>query len=359
MGYSIDVNILLANPNPRLVREILGKDVVKFFSHPEMGNDKTYLQEASIPETSRLEDEIYTVTPTASTRTLLTHGRDYNFMIKTDLDKRHYRFIRRLKGSSVLHSVQISQELERITSSGNLEEYSFLPESIGIVAGDKDSGAGVLFREIVPRPVTSNTSVLIPYFSLYAKDLKNPDDLPLLVQLIKHNSRSGDELGYFAETILGKIVRNWTKFATEYGLLIELHGQNTLLEVDESLQPQRIVHRDFQSIYVDRKIREQRGLPIPFRKHIVGEEVGTDRPKQFSIAYDHLVGDFLLDRLARTFLEYFPGYSYQQIANNVKGIFNRGFPNANEIFPNQTYTYGPQVGNVVNLVVKHTEPVFR
>ncbi len=194
---------------------------------------------------------------------------------------------------------------------------------------------------------------------MYAKDLKNPDDLPILVQLIKHNSNPGEELDYFTEVILGKIVRNWTRFATQYGLLIELHGQNTLLEIDENLQPQRIVHRDFQSIYVDREIREQQGLPVPFQKHIVGEEAGTDRPKQFSIAYDHLVGDFLLDRLTNTFLEYFPEYSYQQVASNVKKIFRSGFPNADEVFPNQTYTYGPQVGNEVNLVVKHPEPIFR
>ncbi len=125
-----DVSILLASPDPRLVREVLGKDMVKFFSHPEMGSDKTYLQEVGIPEASRLEEEIYIVTPTASTRTLLTYDRDYNFMVKTDLDKRHYRFIRRLKGSSVLHSVQISQELERITLSENLQEQAFSSEKL-------------------------------------------------------------------------------------------------------------------------------------------------------------------------------------------------------------------------------------
>ncbi len=324
-----------------------------------MGNNKTYLQEVDIPETSKLENEVYIVTPTASTRTLLTYKRDYNFMIKTDLDKRHYRFVRRLKGSSVLHSIQISRELERITSSESLEEYSFLPESIGIIAGDADKGAGVLFREIVPRPTVPNSRVLIPYFSLYAKDLKRPADLPLLIQLVKHNSIPGKELNYFTDVILGKIVRNWTKFATQYGLLIELHGQNTLLEIDENFRPQRIVHRDFQSIYVDRKIREQHRMSIPFQKHIVGEESGTDRPKQFSIAYDHLVGDFLLDRLTTTFLEYFPKYSYRDVTKNVKNIFRSGFPNANEIFPNRTYTYGPQIGNDVNLIIKHPQPIFR
>lgn len=236
--------VIKANPDPELQKEILGKEVVKFVVHPELADDPEYMERVGIDPDTKL-DEPYLVTPTASTRTLLTKGRDYNFMVKTDLDKRHYRFIRRLKGSSVDHSVKISQELERITSTEETPEYAFLPESLGVVVGNKDNGAGVLFREITPRPLVPESRVLVPYFSLYVTDLKSPQDEPLLIQLIKQNAKAGKEAEYFIDTILGKVVRTWTHFATQYGLLLELHGQNTMLEVDSELKPQRIVHRDF------------------------------------------------------------------------------------------------------------------
>ena len=352
--------VLTASPDPRLTREVIGKDVVKFFSHPEMGEDPTYLQEMGIPENTRLEEEIYTVTPTSSTRTMLTKDRDFNFMVKTDLDKKHFRFIRRLKGSSVAHSIQISQELSRIADLDDDHEYSFLPESMGIVVGDKDKGAGVVFREVVPRPLVPDRRVLVPYFSLYAGDLKNPDDEPLLIQLIGKNASAGEELDFYTEEVLGKIVRNWTSFATKYGLLLELHGQNTLLEIDEQFRPQRIVHRDFQSIYIDADIRRQNGLLVPFDKHLVGEEAGTNRETQYSIAYDHQVGDFLLERLTKTFLEKYPQYTKEQITTRVQSIFRQGIPNPREFFPEETYTYGKQgENNDVNLVVKHEKGIYR
>jgi len=353
-----EATILLSNPDRNLIREVIGKDVVRFFVHPDMANDPKYLDIAGIDPDSRL-DEIYMVTPTASTRTLLTKDRKSNFMIKTDLDRKHYRFIRRLKGSSVDHSIRISRELERVAREDDASEYAFLPESLGVVLNDGEDGAGVLFREVVPRPFASDARVLIPYFSLYADDLKNPDDLPLLIQLVRKNADAGGEMQFLTDQILGKIVRNWTHFATQYGLLLELHGQNTMLEIDESFRPQRIVHRDFQSIYVDRQIRERNGLDLPFRKHIVGEEAGTDRPRQFSIVYDHQVGDYLFDRLINTFRRYYPEYSYKDISSRVSQIFRQGFPDWREVFPEETYTYGQQIGNEVNLVPKHLEPIFR
>lgn len=352
------VTVMQANPDPKLLGEMIGKEVVKFFVHPDMLEGEGYLERVGIDPNSQLS-ETYIVTPTSSTRTLLTVGRDPNFMVKTDLDKRHYRFIRRLKGSSVEHSILVSRELERIVTADHPAEYAFLPESLGVIAGDAQTGAGVLFREVTPRPTVPQTRILVPYFSFYATDLKNPNDEPLLIQLIKQNTKPGDEMGFFVDQVLGKIVRNWTYFASQHGLLLELHGQNTLLELDENMKPQRIVHRDFQGIYFDRQIREQNGLAMPVSKHVTGEEEGTTRETQFSIAYDHQVGDYLFDRLITTFRSFYPEYTFEQIAVRAQEMFRQGFPMWKEVFPEATYTYGKQTGNEVNLVVKHEKGIFR
>ncbi len=351
--------VLLANPDPRLMRQVVGKDVVKFFIHPDIATDEAYLDRLGIDSTDQIDD-IYIVTPTSSTRTLLTQQPDFNFMIKTDLDKRHFRFIRRLKGSSVDHSVRISQELERVTAlDTSITEYAFLPESLGIVAGDKNDGAGVLFREIIPRPFAKDSRTLVPYFSLYANDLKNPDDDPILIQLIQKNAVKGKEFEFFTNEVIGKIVRTWTYFASRYGLLLELHGQNTLLEIDENLKPQRIVHRDFQSIYLDKEVRDAQSMETPFTKHLAGQEQGTMKSTQYSIAYDHQVGDYLIDRLSKTFRAYYPQYTFDDVANRVKDMFREGFGNPLRVFPPETYTYGKQQGNDVNLIVQHNEPIYR
>jgi hypothetical protein len=170
-----EVTLFLANPNPLLVAEVTRQNTVKFFLHPEMASDKNYCEQIGIDPDSK-SDEVLMVTPTSSTRTLLTKGKMPNFMIKTDLFRKHDRFIRRLKGGSVEHSVLISKELEGITSRERLPEYAFLPESIGVVLGHIQEGAGVILREIHPRPATTDARVLVPYFSLYANDLKSPDD---------------------------------------------------------------------------------------------------------------------------------------------------------------------------------------
>lgn len=351
------VSVMQADTDPRLLREILGADI-KFIIHPEMLSDPDYLERvglANVPQS----DETYIVTPTSSTRTLLTKGRDYNFMIKTDLEKKHYKFIRRLKGSSIDHSIRMSLELGRVGASGQIPEFSFLPESLGVVLGDAETGAGVLFREIFPRPLAEDARVLIPYFSLYADDLRDPNHIPILVQLIQQHAKVGEELDYFIETIAGKIVRNWARLATQFGILPELHGQNTLLEIDSNLVPQRIVYRDFQATYVDADIRKANGLDIPFEKHIAGTEQGTDRGKQYSHIYDQNVGDLLLARLVNTFIRFYPQYTFEAVTNEIRRIFHAEFPGAREIFPTSTYKVGPVVDNEVRMVLSHETPIFR
>ncbi len=350
--------VLTAEPDPRLVRDVLGKDV-KFFVHPDLSSDLDYMDRTGLINARPIIDEPYFVSPTSSTRTLLTANRDYNFMIKTDLDKRHYRFIRRLKGSSVDHSIRVSQELSRICQVTNLDEFAFLPESLGIIIGDQTSGAGVLFREIIPRPIIPENRVLIPFFSLYADDLKNQADLPLLIQLIQKNCSPGEELDFLVYSIIGLVVRNWTKFAMDFGMLLETHGQNTLIEIDANLSPRRMVFRDFQGMYFDRKIREESGLDMPVVKHIVGDEVGTDRQSQFSLNYDHFVGDYLFERLTDTFLRHYPQYDYEMVTSKVRDIFRSAIPDPSEILPDETYTFGPQIENEVNLIVKSPVPIWR
>jgi siderophore synthetase component len=44
------------------------------------------------------------------------------------------------------------------------------------------------------------------------------------------------------------------------GILMQCHAQNTLLEINESFSPTRIIYRDFGSLTIDPEFRIKNGL---------------------------------------------------------------------------------------------------
>jgi len=299
--------------------------------------------------------------PSSSTRTLLTE-EPFRTYIKTDLDKKHFRFIRRLKRSSVEHSIAISSELRSMCKKITmLTRYSFLPESLGlIVVGGKHEGSGTLYREAKPFPHVEEKYIMIPYHSLYALDPNAPGDLPLLVQLVLMHG-SNDKIGYFVSEIVGPILEAWTLLVSKIGLLPELHGQNSLLELDMNLYSKRVVHRDFQGTYSDSRIRTELGLKL-FSKHIVGTEPGTTVQSQYSHVFDGMIGRYLLSRLTKTFCNSF-NENYTKIANAIKAYHHRIPEWRVADFPPTTYRFGntskEQAGNEVILTDTGTPPEFR
>lgn len=314
------LHIFRSNPTQRLEDEVVVNGQARFIWHPEMPS----------PFESN-PDGYYQVCPTSSTRTLFTRELPYNFMVKTDLDKKHFRFRRRLKGRSVEHSTRISRDISDSVATGMIPFYGYLPESLGFVYGDKTNGTGVLFREIEPCPLISEPRNLIPYFSLYSRDTFFLQDTPLLIELIEHNSHY-DPLGFFVNIIVGLIQDTWVYFVKERGILPELHGQNILLEINAEGIPKRLIHRDFQSIYSDMKIREAKGLP-QFEKHIIGVEDNITQHQQYSLIFDHLISRYLLERMIRVFIEYYPKYSFGDMAQHIAHRFRNIPGNVLEVFP--------------------------
>ncbi len=299
--------------------------------------------------------------PTSSTRTLLTESNPRVY-IKTDLDKKHFRFVRRLQRSSVEHSIAICSDLRTMCDTvPSVGRYAFLPESLGvIVQGGDHEGSGVIFRETHPCPSVEDARVLMPFHSLYASDPREPSDEPLLVQIIKLHSGE-DPLNYFVSEIIGPILEAWTLLVGVRGLLPELHGQNTLAEIDGNLKLRRIVHRDFQGIYSDARTRSALGLPL-FTKHIAGTEPGTTIQSQYSHVFDGMIGRYLLARLAKIFCAHFADPS-KKVASAIRD-YHHNIPAWRVAdFPSTTYRFGisakEQRGNEVQFVDSGEKPEFR
>jgi len=321
-----------------------------FFCHPDSTKDFS----GAPFETPAAHQEAI---PTSSTRTLFL-TKAPGLMVKTHLNKRISHFVRRLKGSSVRHSVQISRECERMARAPDCPTaFAYLPESIGVVHTASD--LGYLVREVTPRPYVTDPRILVPFFSLYSRDADQPEDMPILCQLIGR-SRS-KPLTYFARNILDPFMETWAWAFLARGLLFESHGQNTLLELDASFKVRRIVQRDFQSVPVDPVIRARRGLSTPFKKHVIGS---GDYPRliEHSLQYDRFIGHCLL----RSFVNFFNTYydiPEEETCSLIRRVFRHHIPKEveQEFFLPGSMTLGEQaVGdNVYPLVYISTPPLYR
>ena len=344
-----DCLLLKSKPQKELLDWVYFDGKYRFFWHPDV------LRNGFTPS------GFVVVQPTSSTRTLLTENNPRVY-IKTDLNKKHFRFIRRLRKSSVEHSIAVCDDLmefgKTIPASSR---YAFLPESLGLVLKRGEyADSGVLFRELKPYPYAKEPRIIIPYHSLYANDSYNVEDKPLVVQILELHA-NGKYLEYFVSEIIGPILEAWVLLVSKRGLLPELHGQNALAEINKDLRICRIVHRDFQSIYSDGLIRKDLNLFL-FKKHIIGEEQGTTVRSQYSNVFDSLIGRYLLKRLIKTFCNYFK-MDYYEIASAVKDYHHSiaGWEKAK--FPKETYRFKlsaqEQQGNDVCLVDIGEKPEFR
>ncbi len=166
---------------------------------------------------------------------------------------------------------------------------------------------------------------------------------------------------YFVERVAGPLLDSWVALVSKRGLLPELHGQNTLAEIDGNLEIRRVVHRDFQGTYSDSEIRKGLSLPL-FSKHIAGAEPGTTVESQYSHVFDGMIGRYLLLRLTRSFCLYFP-FEYTKVANAFRE-YHHGLPGWTVAkFPPTTYRFAvaarDQVGNDISFVDTEIPPEFR
>ncbi len=309
------VSLFLANPREGVYNKIISGNNLKFYLHPEMVNE--------INHNGLIWDTI--VEPTSSVRTVLP--KEENYALKLHLNRRLSKYIRRLSRSSVKHSILISSEIDSALIRSP-ESFAYLPESIGVCYQD----IGMIVREMIPRPEVKDERVMVPLFSLYSRDLKKEGDDPLFVQLA--GLKNKDPLDYLIGKIIEPLFRNMGFFINNYGILLEPHGQNVLAEIDADFEIKRLVHRDFQSIYVDNEIRRTRELGTLVEKHIMGVEC----PKEisYSLVYDQFVGQYLFDNFVSLLNSYYC-ISEEKIIDSIRQIFNEYFDL--NLFPKGCYYF--------------------
>lgn len=315
----------------QLAKLLINSNEIKFFFHP----DNVSLDDLFITNLDSSKISNISVGPTASTRTILAEMDGRKFFIKTHLPKRISRFNRRLSATSIQHSIQVSDDL---CSSVLPPDIGFLPETFGV--WQKKSGWGYLIRDIKPFPQVEEQRVLLPLFSLHSPDRFSYADEPLLVQLIKQ--KKADPIRYTLKNIILPIIRHWCLIAQERGILLESHGQNTLIELDNDKNITRIIYRDFQSLMIDTEVRKRKGLlnnfKNDFKKHRIGIDSHFNRSQEYSLTYDYFVCHHGLEPIVQCLETYFQ-IDGSKIRDAVKRSFRRYFPDYKKFFPPTTYRF--------------------
>lgn len=221
-----------------------------------------------------------------------------------------------------------------------------------------DQGWGFVVREYLVRPLSPQKLYLIPYFALYSKDSYNPQDPPLLTQLIDRHHADPQE--FLLEKIIIPLVATWCFATCNRGILFGSHGQNVLLELNTGLFPTRVVQKDLE-LRVDMRIRKEKELPGFFSWETIGGNEDVHNSLYiYSLIYDSYMGHHLFDYLLRCVKEYF-SIDEEEVRARVREVFRASFPDAGNYFPDSTYYFSDELlpNNQYRLVDTGKKPLWR
>ena len=317
-----ELNVYRADPDPILLTEYVSEGEASLCVHPQLmeshGKDPYLKKVLSLGGGQR---EI-TVSPSSSTRTLYVHEAHPPHALKLHFPFRISRYGRRMRDEVVEQAVGVSWELQEGIGSMD-SRFAFLREVLGVSyrnlepASARGENWGYLVREMTPFPSVSEERTLIPGFALYGGDFFDPDQPPLLRQLLKGR----DQKSYILEQIMFPIIRHWVDGFRKFGLLLEPHGQNVLLEVGDNGDVLRIVHRDL-NVGIDN--RRRRELQIPLNPTNTYNQMETGEFS--SITYDKFMGGHFFDPLVAALIQRNPSLRAEDFRNPCTQEFARVFP---------------------------------
>lgn len=208
--------------------------------------------------------------------------------------------------------------------------FAYLREVMGVTFKNLDPGGpraenwGFLIRELRPYPHSEPEGQLVPGFSLYGKDFFDPGRPPLLFDI----TAGRDPVEFVLEELFLPIIRQWVACFLNFGLILEPHGQNVLLELNEASGVRRIVHRDLNVGIDNRRLRDL-GLPTGSTNSYNRMESGVFA----SIAYDKFMGGHFFDSLVAMLRERDPGLDPRRLLEPCREAFAETFPDYERYLP--------------------------
>ena len=326
---SDELNVYAADPAPLLREAYLPGGRSLFCVHPQLlraSGDDPYLKRVQSLGNSRAG---ITVSPSSSTRTLHVHGMDPPHALKVHFPFMVSRYGRRMRDEVVEQAVQVSGELQRGIARMD-PGFAFLREVLGVTYRNlqpdtpRKENWGYIVRELTPFPPVPAETALVPGFSLYGRDFFQPEEPPLLLELLGGK----DPRTFVLDQIMFPIIRHWVSCFLNFGLLLEPHGQNVLLEVKPGGEVSRIVFRDL-NLGIDNRRRRDLDIHSDLSNTYNQMETGEFN----SITYDKFMGGHFFDLLVATLGENFPGLKAEEFRGPCREEFARVFPDHRHYLP--------------------------
>ncbi len=290
-------------PSLDLLKRYLQEELILFPVHPvNVENDQIpHIQKICLGDLSHA-----LVKPTSSTRTTYVLGEPTltPHCIKMHTDLRITRWRRHMERRQVSHAVAVTRIFEASTVFGS--GLAYFPESIGAVYGTegRNNDWGFIIREMESRPYQQTLPhQMIPLNALYIAP--DSDMLPLLARMIEQSDCNPIE--FITQKVIQPLLEGWISIYLETGILLEPHGQNVIVELDEDGAITRFAHRDFDCD-INRDIVEEKGYSLEgLNQNNFFSTAGDDWAPQgapVSIVFDNSVR-VVLEALANLGQRYF------------------------------------------------------
>ncbi len=242
----------------------------------------------------------FEVMPTSSARTVKVKTPHLSGYLKLHYEGHLGRILRRISLKHALAALETDDLLLRLVLARRLPaSFAFLREAgarVFELNAQKGAGSwGMIWRSAEPYGVCScDACYLIPAFSLFSHDSRDPNAKSILQQL---GDVHGDgRIRFLLEELLLPTILSYFAMLAEGGLQGEWHAQNVLFAFDASWHCQATVLRDLESVDRDLPLMSRAGhltnlLSYPYKCF---EESDPNYSIRHSFMFDHKFGEYLL-----------------------------------------------------------------
>lgn len=208
-----------------------------------------------------------------------------------------------------MSEIQVSTTIEVSAAYADAIDRGAMPSSFHLFPEDRGAafdatndfglaGWGYVQRSVEIKPLHEAT-VLVPSFSLFAKDRLNPLDDTLLAQLQARTWKFPPDL--LLSTIFAPLVNCYFSSLIELGLQIEAHSQNVVAVFDPEFTLCGFAFRDMESVDRDLPLMLSRGIQPTLSDYTYKCLRASDYNYQImhSFMYDFKFGEYLLEPLVQ------------------------------------------------------------
>lgn len=334
------------------------------YAHPD-SMQSVHLLEAK----RKIENSFLLVSPTAGARTMLLRNSENLGYLKLTYDvSRIGRVDRQLTYKHCLSSYEASSTLKQKIDEGNLPPQLCIQlessAKVSLLQGlHSNFEWGTIFREFKPYPYSPKKVQLVPGFSLFSKDIRNPSDDCLLVQFIQ---AAGENPKKYLMNLLKMIVDCYWAIVLNCAFHIECHAQNCLFEVDENYKIVRMVIKDMDSVDKDIPLAKYLGHNTSWESYPVmcfDENIHFYKIRP-SYMYDFKLGEYLLHPLIYAVTKKYelnPEYFEQEIQQYVNAKYIGKLPD--DYFPKDGCWYNcdnsERIPGTKRIYYANPKPKFR